>query len=110
MTAVQDLNKPAHMGTLEMVRQIDIHVDGGHRVLHTIFFIKDSDGIGDIFDADLADINSSAVRLALDVFHGRKSICIIAGCGNKILTTLPLHTCNLAKEAADRLFQLSHVR
>ena len=66
---VQDLDKAAHMSALELMGQIDVHVEGSDRTLLLVGFVEDGDRIGDVFDPDLLDIDTPVIGLALDVFH-----------------------------------------
>ena len=69
MKPVQDLNKPAHMGSLEPVRQVDIHIDRRHSMLPLFGFIKDGNRITNRFDANFFDIDAPVIKLALYIFH-----------------------------------------
>ena len=57
------------MGPLKLVGQVYIHIDSRDSLLSFFCLIKDCDRIGDIFDANFADIYSSEIRLVLNVFH-----------------------------------------
>jgi hypothetical protein len=69
MKPVQDLNKPAHMGSFKPVRQVDIHIDRCHGMLPLFGFIKDGYRITNRFDADFFDIDAPVIKLALYIFH-----------------------------------------
>ena len=54
---VQNLDKAAHVSALELVGQINIHVDRGHGLLGSLFFIQNGDRVGYIFYPDLFDVD-----------------------------------------------------
>ena len=66
---IENFHKAAHMGSLEPVGQIDVHVGGGDGVLLPPGLITHGNRIGDGFHPDLLNINPPAVTLALDIFH-----------------------------------------
>ena len=66
---VKDLDKAAHMSALELMGQIDGHIDRADRTLLLVGFVEDGDRIGDVLDPDLLDIYSPVIGLALDIFH-----------------------------------------
>lgn len=67
--AIEDFNEPAHVGALELMGQVHIHVDFGHGILNFSGLIPHRDGIGDFLDADFPDIDSPVIALALNIFH-----------------------------------------
>ncbi len=71
MELIQYLDKTAHVGTFEPVGQIDIQIEIRDSPLQPLRFIQQHDRIGDILDANLLDIYTTVIQLALYVFHGR---------------------------------------
>ncbi len=73
---IEDLHEPAHVGSLKMVGQIHIHVDRGHGLLGALAPVKDSYRVADVLNANLVDLNSSEVWLALNVFKLRQQVSL----------------------------------
>ena len=69
MEPVQNLDKPAHVRALEMVRQVHIHIYRGNRLLTFLGFIQDRYRVGNRFDAYLLYIDPPVIYLALDILH-----------------------------------------
>ena len=65
----QDFDEPAHVGPLVIMGQVHVHIDAGHRLLGAVFLVPDGDGIADVLDPHLVDIDIAVVFLALDVNH-----------------------------------------
>ena len=66
---VKDFDKPAHMGALEMLGQIDVEIDRGGGVLALVVAVKDVDRILQTLDADLLKRDFAVIPLILDVNH-----------------------------------------
>ena len=66
---VKDLNKAAHVSALELMGQVDVHINRADRTLLLFGFVEDGDRIGNVLDSDLLDIYTPVIGLALDVFH-----------------------------------------
>ena len=66
---IENLDKPAHMGAFEPVRQIDIHIHPGQGRLGFTLLIENNNRVGDGFDAHLANIDAPGVVEILDIFH-----------------------------------------
>ncbi len=66
---MQHLDKPAHMSAFILVRQIDIHIYGGDRMLKSIATIAHRYRVPQVFDADLINRNIAVIALILCVFH-----------------------------------------
>ena len=66
---VKDLHKTTHMGPLEVMGKIHIHIDGGNGVLFGASLIKYSYRIGDGLHPHLLDIDTAMILLVLDIFH-----------------------------------------
>ena len=58
------------MGALEVMRQVDIHVDSRHRALPALGLVLHSNRVGDILDANFLDVDPARIMLTLYVFHG----------------------------------------
>ena len=69
MELIEDLDKAAHVCALELMGQIDIHVDAGHGRLCAVGLIQDHDGVGQGFHPDLTDVNTTKISGTLDIFH-----------------------------------------
>ena len=67
--AIEDFYEPAHVGTLELMGQVHIHVDFGHSILNLPGLVQHCDGIGDFLDTNFPDIDSPMIALALNIFH-----------------------------------------
>ena len=72
MKSIQDLDKTAHVCAFKMVRKIHIHVDRGNSFLFFFRPVEDRNGIRDIFDPHLFDVDVPMVGLVLDIFHNRR--------------------------------------
>jgi hypothetical protein len=66
---MKHLDKPAHMGALILMGQIDIHIDRGNGVLGAFPPIANGDRVPQIFDTHLIDRNVAVITLVLGVFH-----------------------------------------
>jgi hypothetical protein len=66
---VKHLYKATHMGALVFVGQIDVHIDGCHRVLATFAPVPHGDRIAEVFNPHFIDGNIAVVTLVLNVFH-----------------------------------------
>jgi hypothetical protein len=64
---VQDLHEAGHVGALEVVRQVDVHVEGGDGVLLAVAAVLDPHRVADVLDADLVDGDMPDVLAALHV-------------------------------------------
>ena len=53
----QDLDEARHVGALEVMRQIDVHVDGGVHRLRSAHAVQYNDRVLDVFHPDLFDVN-----------------------------------------------------
>ncbi len=69
MILVEDLDEAAHVRPLEMVRQVDIHVDPRHGMLFFFTAIHNDNRIADVLDPDLVDGNITGVVLLLQIRH-----------------------------------------
>ena len=63
----QNLDEPAHVGALVAVGQVDVHVDAGHRVLGAVELVQHHDGIRDVLNPHLVDIDGMGTDVVLDV-------------------------------------------
>ena len=66
---MEDLHKPAHVGTLVVMREVNIHVDGSNGVLNAVYFIKDDDRVFYVLDTYLVDLYFPIVIHALHICH-----------------------------------------
>jgi hypothetical protein len=64
---IQYLDKPAHVCSLEMVRQINRKRNRGHGVLRGMRFISDLDGESEIRDSDAVDSHFPMIGLVLRI-------------------------------------------
>ena len=55
------------MGALVAVGQIDVHIDAGHGVLGALELVQNHDGVGDILDPHLVDVDGPGADVVLDV-------------------------------------------
>ena len=67
MVFIEDLNESAHMGAFEFLGKVHIHVDTGHRLLATVRSIQHGNGIADVLDPHLVDIDVPVIPGILDV-------------------------------------------
>jgi len=74
---IENLDKAAHMSAFKTSGQVHVHVDVAHRMLHPAVSVQDGEGIADVFDSNLIDIDVAMVGLILDVNHALLS-CILA--------------------------------
>jgi hypothetical protein len=66
---VKDLDKAAHMSSLEPMGKIDVHIDSGNGLLKLSRLIQHSHRIGYRFDANLPDAYSPVIMKVLYIFH-----------------------------------------
>ncbi len=66
---VEDLDKAAHVGALEVMGQINIHVDPRHRLLLFIALVEDNNRVADILDANLVDGDVAIIAGFLHIGH-----------------------------------------
>jgi hypothetical protein len=67
MILIEDLDEATHVGTLELLGEIHIHVDIGYRLLAAVGAIQDGDRIADVFDTHLVDVNVAVIPGVLDI-------------------------------------------
>ena len=63
----QDLDEAAHVGALVAVGQVDVHVDAGHGVLGAVELVQHHDGVRDVLDPHLVDVDGVGTDVVLDV-------------------------------------------
>ncbi len=63
----QDLDEAAHVGALVAMGQVDVHVDAGHGVLGAVELVQHHDGVGDVLDPHLVDVDGMGTDMVLDV-------------------------------------------
>ena len=68
---IEDFHEAAHVGPLEMMRQVDVHVDRGVHRLGAGGPVQDDDRVFDPLDAHLGDLDLPVIPAVLDVDHGR---------------------------------------
>ncbi len=66
---VEDLNEAGHVGALEVMRQIHIHVEAGDGVLFAAAAIKNANRVANVFDTDLIDRDVTGIFAVLHVFN-----------------------------------------
>jgi hypothetical protein len=71
LVLVEDLHEAGHVRALEVVGQIDVHVEGGDRVLFAIAAIPYPDRMTDVLDANLVDGDLAGVGAGLDIGDGQ---------------------------------------
>ena len=69
---VQHFHKPAHVRALEMMGQVDIHIDRGVHRLRAAFAVHHDDRVFDVFHPDLFDVDVPGIFLVLNVNHNKK--------------------------------------
>jgi hypothetical protein len=76
LMTVQDRDKARHVRALELMRQVDVHVERRYRVLLLAVAILDAYRVADVLDADLIDSDAAAVgaRLHVGDVGGRGSV------------------------------------
>ena len=70
LVGVQDRDESRHVRALEMLRQPDVHVEHGDRMLHAAALLLDLHRVADGLDADSVDGQAPGVGGALDVGDG----------------------------------------
>src|SRR4029079_2297895 len=78
LVRLEDLDEARHVRALEVVRQGDVHVERGDRVLHAARALRDAHRVADRLDADLVDRELARIGQGLNVgdvlqvarFHG----------------------------------------
>jgi len=66
---IEDFNEARHVGALEIVRQVHVHVEIGDGVLDTVALVRHADRVTDALDADLVDGDLPGVDRTLYVRH-----------------------------------------
>ena len=69
---VEHFHKPAHVRALEVMGQVDIHVDGGVHRLRAAHTVQHDDRVFDVFHPDLFDVDMPGVFLVLNINHHKK--------------------------------------
>ncbi len=69
MVEVEHLDKTAHVGSLELLGKINIHVNPRHRMLLSTVFVLHHNRVADILDAHLVDGNLTGIRTLLHIGH-----------------------------------------
>jgi hypothetical protein len=59
--AVEDFHEARHVRAFEVVRQADIHVEHGDRVLYAAGFVEHLDRVAYRLDADLVDGDAAGI-------------------------------------------------
>ena len=83
LVVVEDLHEARHVGALEVVGQVDVHVEGRDGVLFAFAAVAHADGMADVLDADFVDGDAPGVGAALDIgdFVYLGSDCLHAASG-----------------------------
>ena len=66
---VEYFNEPTHVGSLEVVPEVGVHVDGADRFLGMVLFVQNDDRISEVLDSYLFDVDLSFVCYILNVYH-----------------------------------------
>src|SRR5210317_1008670 len=69
MILIEYLDEATHVGALEVVGQVNIHVDARNRLLLLFVLVHDDDRVADILNADLVDGDVAIVVALLHVRH-----------------------------------------
>ena len=72
LVTMQDLHETRHVCALEIVRQIHVHVEIGHRLLFAARPILDLHRMINVLDAHFVDGYLARVGVSLDILHGLK--------------------------------------
>jgi hypothetical protein len=67
MILIKNFDETTHVGSFEFLWEIHIHVYIGYGLLPAVGAIQDGNGITDIFDADLVDVNVAMIPGVLDI-------------------------------------------
>ena len=67
MMLIENLNKAAHVGALELLGKVDVHVDVGHSLLTTVGPIQNGDGIANVLNTHLVDVDVAVVSRILNI-------------------------------------------
>jgi hypothetical protein len=67
---VEDFDEARHVRTLEVMRQVHVHVEAGDGVLHAYALVFHHHRVADALDADLVYGKVAHVMLALHVGNG----------------------------------------
>ncbi len=68
---VENLHEAGHVRTLEIMWQVDVHVEIGDCMLHMTGAVLDLDGVANVLDTDLVDMDRTVITAALHVHHVR---------------------------------------
>ena len=71
---VEYFHKSAHVRALEMMGQVDIHIDGGVHRLCAAGAVQHNDRVFDVFHPDLFDVDVPGIFLALNVNHKKSQV------------------------------------
>ena len=66
---VENFHEPAHVGALELMGQVHVHVHPRDRVLQGLVLVHYHDRVGNILDPDFLDVDTPVIAQALDVLH-----------------------------------------
>jgi len=69
MILIEYLDEATHVGALEVMGQVNIHVDARNRLLLLFVLVHDDDRVADILNADLVDGDVAIVVALLHVRH-----------------------------------------
>ena len=69
LARVENFDEARHVGALEVMRQVHVHVEVGDGVLDAAALVRDPNRVADAFDADLVDGDLPGVGRALYVRH-----------------------------------------
>lgn len=68
--AIQYFDEARHMGALEVMRQIHVHIEAGDGILFTATLVLNPDRVQDVLDAYFVNGNAACVGPALNIFYG----------------------------------------
>ena len=87
LMVVQNRNKARHVRALEVVGQVNVHVESRNCVLLAIAAVTHANGVTDILDSDLVDGDLACIRATLNIldFAGRTAVCSFDHCTHDTL-------------------------
>lgn len=74
---VEDFHEPAHVGPLEVVRQVDRHGDVCHGPLFVVLLVQDNDRVAQVADPHLVNRDITIIMVALDIDHTVYLRCLL---------------------------------
>ena len=85
LVRVEDLHEAGHVRALEVVRQVHVHAEGGHRALVAAHALLDRYRVAYVADPDLVDRQMTLIGSALDILDLGTGTRIVARVGSGVL-------------------------